>query len=376
MKKHILLLSATAILLALLSCSKDISTPDAVPACNLTVLIGQEEGITKSDYDSRKDFQISSVQILDFDHLGKLETDYYCDVTPTSNPVSVDIATFTGTKTVYAVANYSRMTLAKDFALSDFEAFTSDLKDNSPTQLVMVGKNQITVTEFDQNKNPSATAQSLSIYVKRLAAMIVLDKITVDFSKTSLSGATFSIQEIYLKNVVGKCHLGLDGLTGTAGAGVVPLALTDEEHTNYDNWYNKGTKAASGYPEVTVDSWTHACTEVAGGEGNTLKRCLFAYPNKTATDSHQATFGQRMTRLVVKALVTKAGVTPDGGVSTYYVFDLPVLLANRVYRISNVEITMLGKDNDDSDDDLQAGKVSPVITVDNWVNADPLTFEF
>lgn len=376
MKKQILLLSATAALLGLLSCNKDASAPAAKPTCNLTVLIGQEEGITKSDYDSRKDFQISCVQIFVFDHLGKLETDHYLDVTPTSNPVSVDIATFTGAKTVYAVANYSRMTLAKDFTITDFEAFTSDLKDNSPTKLVMVGKNEITVTEYDRNKNPNATAQSLNIYVKRLAAMIVLDKITVDFSKTSLSGATFSIQEIYLKNVVGKCHLGLDGLTGTAGADVLPKALSESEHTDYDNWYNKGTKAASGYPDVTVDSWTHTCTEVAGGEGNDLKRCLFAYPNKTITDSHQAVFGQRMTRLVVKALVTKTDVTPAGGVATYYVFDLPVLLANRVYRISNVEITMLGKDNDDSDDDLQAGKVSPVITVDSWVNADPLTFEF
>lgn len=378
MKKHIFLLTATAAMLALFACSKNADPtpyPDAATGCNLTVRIGHEAD-TKSDYDQRLDFQISSVQVFVFDSGGKMETDYYSDITPTSNPISVNIATFTGDKTVYAVTNYQRLTLAKDYSITDFEALTSDLSDNSPTKLVMVGKNQITVTEYDKNKNPSATAQSLSIYVKRLSAMVVLDKITVDFSNTSLSGATFSIQEIYLKNVVGKCRLGLDGLTGSAGADVVPLALTDTDHTNYDLWYNKGSKQASGAPAVIVDTWTHACTEVAGGEGNSLKRCLFAYPNKTTGDSHSTQFDQRKTRLVVKALVTKTGVTPDAGVATYYVFDLPVLVANRVYRFSNIVITMLGKDNDNSDEDLQAGKVSPVITVDSWVNADPLTFEF
>ena len=374
MKKQLLLLGA-ACLLGLFSCSKEAAAPDT--AANLRVMIGPDETLTKSDYDSRLDYQISSVQIFVFDDQGKLETDYYSDVTPTSNPVSVDLATFTGTKTVYAVTNFNRLTLAKDYLLTDFEALTSDLTDNSATKLVMVGKNTLTVTEYDKNKNPSAEAQTLTIYVKRLAAMVVIDKITVDFSKTSLAGATFTLQEIYLKNVVGKCHLGLTGVTAEEGANVLPIALTDDEHTNYDNWYNKGTKPAVGAPYVTVDTWPHPCTEVAGGDGNVLSRCLFAYPNKTTEDSHEAEFCQRMTRLVIKALVKKADVTPGTkGVVTYYVFDLPVLVANRVYRISNVGITMLGKDNDDNDDDLQAGKVRPAITVDGWVDADPLDFEF
>lgn len=377
MIKHILSFTASVALLGLLSCSQE-PAPEHLQATvggRLTIEIGPEPS-TKSAYSERQDNQISCYQVLVFDAQGRLETDYYSEITPTSNSVSVNIATFTGTKTVYAVVNYKRLTLAKDYSLSTFEALTSDLKDNSPTKLVMVGKNEVTVTEYDKNKNPSAAPQSMSIYVKRLAAMVVLDKITVDFSKTSLAGASFSIQEIYLKNVVGKCHLGLSGLTGSENADVLPNALDNDEHTNYDNWYNKGTKQATGAPEVTVDSWSHNCPEVAGGAGNALGRCLFAYPNKTTTDSHDSVFSQRMTRLVIKALVTKADVTPAGGVSTYYVFDLPVLLSNRVYRVSKVDITMLGKDNDDSDEDLQAGKVSPMITVDNWVDAAPLNFEF
>lgn len=380
MKKSILLLTAAVCLLGIFSCSKESvpQTPEPAPDGMLTVQVGPEAA-TKSAFAERLDFQISAVQILVFDSSGKLETDYYSQVTPTSNPVSVSMATFTGAKTVYAIVNYRRLILEKDYSLTKFEALTSDLNDNSPTKLVMVGKNTITVTEYDRNKNASATAQPLNIYVKRLAAMIVLDRITVDFSKTSLADASFTIKDIYLKNVVGKCHLGLNALTGTPGVDTVPVQLTDAEHGIADWWYNKLTKPASGnIPPVTYDTWTHDCTEVAGGSGNALNRCLFAYPNKTPinNDSHNSVFCPRLTRLVVKAHVTKADITPAGGVDTYYVFDLPVLVANRVYHIGNVVITMLGKDNDNTDDDLQAGKVSPTITVDGWVETNDLDFEF
>ena len=380
MKKSILLLTAAACLLGILSCNKEnvSQTPGPSPDGMLTVQVGPEAA-TKSAFAERLDFQISAVQIFVFDSAGKLETDYYSQVSPTSNPVSVSMATFTGAKTVYAVVNHKRLYLEKDYSITQFEAQTSDLKDNSPTKLVMVGKNTITVTEYDRNKNASATAQTLNIYVKRLAAMIVLDKITVDFSKTSLEDASFTIKDIYLKNVVAKCHLGLNALTGTPDADAVPVQLSDAEHSNANWWYNMFTKPTSGFiPPVTYDTWTHDCPEVAGGSGNALNRCLFAYPNRTPVnaDSHDSAFSPRLTRLVIKAHVTAEEITPDAGVDTYYVFDLPVLQANRVYHIGNVVVTMLGKDNDNNDDDLQAGKVTPTITVDGWVDTSELNFEF
>ena len=127
---------------------------------------------------------------------------------------------------------------------------------------------------------------------------------------------------------------------------------------------------------MTRDACDIGCGNVSGGDGNVLNRCLFAYPNRTGGDSHSGSFDQRKTRLGIKAHVQKDGVTPAGGIDTYYIFDLPVLQSNRVYRVSNVHITMLGKDDDDSDADLQAGKLSPVITVDGWTNTDPLTYAF
>lgn len=384
MKKNTFFLCAAAGLLALVSCSKNpVEEPARLtPTVPLTVTIGPES-LTKSAYSERKDYQISSVQIFVFDDQDKMENDFFTDVTPVDNTVSVDIATFTGPKTVYAVINAPRITLRKDQLLSTFEGRVSDLKDNSPTKLVMVGKNQITVQEYDKNKNPNATHQTLGIYVKRLAAMVVLDKVTVDFTGTSLEGGSITIKEVYLKNVVGICHLGLNGITENAKSAVVPISLNETEQKTVTNWYNVITKQATGAPDVTVDTQEIALTNVAGGDGNAVYRCLFAYPNQTVTDSHVAyntsnpdTWVARKTRLVIKAFVSKTSVIPGPGTYTYYVFDLPVLESNRVYHVGNIKITMLGKDNDDADDDLQAGKLNPAITVDDWTETTALDYEF
>jgi hypothetical protein len=132
-----------------------------------------------------------------------------------------------------------------------------------------------------------------------------------------------------------------------------------------------------------VDTQEIALTNVAGGDGNAVYRSLFAYPNQTVTDSHVAyntsnpdTWVARKTRLVIKAFVSKTSVIPGPGTYTYYVFDLPVLESNRVYHVGNIKITMLGKDNDDADDDLQAGKLNPAITVDDWTETTALDYEF
>jgi hypothetical protein len=96
----------------------------------------------------------------------------------------------------------------------------------------------------------------------------------------------------------------------------------------------------------------------------------------TTGDSHADTFNQRHTRFVVKAHVKAAAGYSDFDGDTFYVFDLPVLVANNIYRITSIKLTMLGKDNDDKDDDLQAGKIQPTITVDPWNGTTNLTYEF
>ena len=385
MKKNVFIFLAVTGLLAMVSCRKSIAEEPAaglVPTCPITVTIATDPA-TKSAYADRKDYQISSVQIIVFDGQDRLETDYFTTVTPTDDPVSVEIGTFTGPKIVYALVNHERLTLEKDMLLDDFEYSMSDLNENSPTKLVMMGRNQLVVQEYDKNKNPSVAPQTLNIYLKRLAAMIVLDKVTVDFTGTTLEGASFTIQEMYLKNVVGKCYMGLDGLTKEADTSVKPYPLEEEVNGDVTNWYNVITKQATGAPAVTVDSQEIAISNVSGGDGIAVSRCLFAYPNLTSTDSHvpynpsnPSSFVARKTRLVIKAFVSKSSVITNPGTNTYYVFDMPVLEANHIYRISNIKITALGKDNDVNDDNLQAGKVNSNLTTDDWTPTTTMSFEF
>lgn len=382
MKNTLSFLSVTALLLCMYSCSKTAATEPACPVPDgaITVHIGIDNAETKAAYNTTdfKDTQINTVQIFVFDAQGLLETDCYTSVTPAST-ATVTLATFTGAKTVYAVANHARETLAKDYRLTDFEEkILSDLGENTPTNLVMSGKNAITVTSYNRTGGDWNRPQSLDIYLKHLSTLIVLEKVTVDFSRTSLAGATFAIKELYLKNVVGKSRVGMSGNTAAAQAPNLPYILTESQFANSDNWYNKLTKQTTPVPPaVTFDECNITCSNVAGGDGTAMNRCLVAYPNATVPDSHDDTFCPRHTRLVLKAHVSKSGViTPAEGIDTYYVFDLPEINPNYIYKISNITLTMLGKDSDDKDDDLQQGRISPAITVDEWTCTTQLAYEF
>lgn len=365
-KTHHLLL-ATAIACTL-SCQKNvpIQGPDGQTGL-LEVTIGVPQ--TKSDNTALKDYQINSYQVFVFDSNGKKETDRYASITtsPAQNTVQVTVTTRTGAKTVYAIVNSPRLSFA---TLTALEGHLSDLKENSHTSLVMSGKNAKTVTEYDKNKDGEVVPQTMDIVVKRLAAMVQLDAVTVDFRNTSLEGGTFTIQEIYLKNVVGRAPLGVSGDPQTD----MPLPLGDTDHTNYDYWYNKLSKQASGAPAVTFEAFTKSCT--VAGTPTPIAHDLFAYPNKTDSDNTENTFSQRKTRLVIKAHVTSGTFSsPAVDEDTYYTFDLPVLVANNIYKIKNINITMLGKSDDTDDSKSLAGRITPTITVNPWTDTTELNYE-
>lgn len=377
-----LITMALAASLAALSCSKNAPAPEApseaVPDATLTVNIGMESEAVKATTAQVKDYQINKVQVFVFNAENKLETSFYEGGLTKDTSHSVKIATFTGTKTVYVIVNHDRITRYKPHVttVSDLEAELVDLSMNTPSSLVMSGKNTVTVGKYGSNGSAGQDSQiqAVSVYVKRLASMIQLDNISVDFRGTDLEGATFTVLQMYLKNVVGKARLGVAGLTGSAASAVLPLAIDDATHTNYAYWYNKGTLQASGAPEVTFENMSVPCS--VAGAATAMGRHLFAYPNRTTGDSHADTFDQRHTRLVIKAHVKSAAGYSDLDADTFYVFDLPALVANNIYKITSIKLTMLGKDDDDKDEDLQAGKIQPTITVDPWNGTTSLTYEF
>lgn len=372
-----------ALAATLASCSKSSPSPEAasgpVPDASLTVNIGMEDKDTKAPTSMVKDYQINKVQVFVFDNTNKLETSYYEGSLSKNITHSVKIATFTGVKTVYVLVNHDRITKFKPHTttIANFEAELTDLSMNTPSSLVMSGKNTVNVGKYGNNgaAGTDDDIQSVNVYVKRLTSMVILEKIKVDFSGTDLEGGTFSVKQIYLKNVVGKARIGVDGVTDTPGSTALPLAIDNTTHANPDNWYNKITLQTSGSPSVTFENDMSVNCSVDGTE-TSLGRHLFAYPNKTDADSHNNTFDQRHTRLVIKAHVKSATGYGDFDGDTYYVFDLPKLVANNIYRVKSIKLTMLGKDNDNSDEDIQAGKIQPVITVSPWIDTTELTYDF
>ena len=372
MKRFFSLFLTLAAAIGLLSCNKNApavsgDAPEAVPDATLTVNIGMENEAVKATAAQVKDFQIGKVQVFVFDAAGKLETSYYEQGLDKNTTHSVKIATITHFK-------------PHTTNVANLEAEITDLSMNTPSSLVMSGKNTVTVGKYGNNGAAGTDGEisAVNVYVKRLAAMIQLDNILVDFRGTDLEGGTFTVEQIYLKNVVGKARLGVAGLTGSAASAVLPLAIDDATHTNIDNWYNKFTLQASGAPAVTYESDMDATCNVSG-TATAMARHLFAYPNRQDTDTHSpatGTFSPRHTRFVIKAHVKAAAGYSDYDADTFYVFDLPVLQANNIYKITSIKITMLGKDSDDKDDDLQAGKIQPNITVDPWNGTTSLSYEF
>lgn len=401
MKKTISILATIAAVCSMMSCNKKGATPETVtpqPTNYITVNIGMEN-TTKAGFvtENTTDKKINTMQIFVFDADGKLETDLWKSYqTPLAGTASETIATFSGTKTVYAVCNRSRLVLPKDFTLANFEGelttqygatasctILSDLSENtyaaSTSNLVMSGKNTINVLEYNKNANaPTAStqeAQAVNIYVKRLAAMVKLEKVTVNFTGTSLEGATFTIKGMYLRNVVGKSRIGMSGTSAAASAAVYPIDLSTTITNTATNWYNRGKQSVGTGPAVSQENFTQAFTKV-DGTATAVNHCLLTYPNRTETDSNKATFDARLTRLVLHANIQKTGVIDtEAAGDCWYTFDLPKgLKANNIYKIENINISLFGASTDDDTLNDDPGRITPTVTVDNWANGATLNY--
>lgn len=377
MKKLSIFLAAIAATVGFVSCNKAV---DNTPAAEQEELGGAIEvninsiSETKAATGDMKDFQINQVQVFVFDKAtGRMETDKFVGGLSDNISTSVTLNTKTGAKVVYALVNHPRLYLTPGTTgelLTNFEARLTDLSENTAINLVMSGRNEINVV--DVNRNGTAIApQTMDVYVKRLVARIQLDALKVDFRDGSLQDATFTVKEIYLKNVVGKSPIGVQGNTASAGSAIAPIVLPDTQYAVADNWYNKMRKV-DGAPACVDDVYDQACT--VAGAATAQNRVLFTFPNNTVEDSNATSWNKRHTRIVIRAHVTKAAISIDK--DTYYVLDLPVLAANTVYEIKNVNITMLGKDDDNDDSNIDVGRFTPTVTVDDWTGITELNYEF
>jgi len=317
---------------------------------------------------------INSVQLFIFTPDGVLENSKYAfieDQEPTSVVCSMRTKTGEG-KTVYALVNAPKLT--KVGTLANLEATLSDLNDNTDDNLIMSGKREnVEVTDYTPY---TGEPTEFVIYVKKLAAAVQLNKVRVNFLNTELQGSTFKLKEFYLKNVVGRAPYGVatqgDG-TETAG---IPLPLSNEDRTNKNYWYNKLTLEST--PVYLTRDICNLNTQFisTGAPGNgattvTVARTLYAYPNATVADPEDGgsatVFSPRHTRLVLHGLISTGNNTTMSfsDKDFYYTFDLPQLEANKKYSIT-VNISMLGKENDNDDTKTTSGQAQPTVTIVDW----------
>ena len=394
MKKLAFLFAAVAVA-GMVSCQKNsspVAQDEPVQKTGvISVSIQTPTKETKAAKSSINDGKINSIQIFVFDAEGKVETSRYESSWNGSDPISV--TTKTGAKTVYAILNAARQnfsTIAKlegnsNQAGAGMEYFTN-LSDNAVDNLVMSGKNTVTVTAYDKNA-PGAAPQELTIRVKRLAAKVQLDKVTVDFRNTSLEGTELAIQDIYLVNVVGKSPYGI-ATPGTAASPTttgLPVALPNSVLSTMTNWYSlmKLPNPVTGSPAITYDlnlGDAYKCSgDYVAGTAKTMDRVFFCYPNPATAVQQSLVVPDAPVRtsIVIKGhLKNTSTVYVDTGIDkdTYYTFDLPAIEANKVYQIKNINITMAGADQ--PGERVSVGKVDMSIVVDEWFDAVELNYEF
>lgn len=366
MKRNFIL--AAVALFTAASCQKNIPTESVyeAPTGLLTVEVGNDASVTKVSDAVMKEHQINSVQVFVFTESGALETDLYKTYQPGSNePYSLSLTTRIGKKNVFAVVNAPRL---KHTSIQSLETDLSDLADNrvangsTQSNLVMTGMASTTVVEYSKL---SATPTPCTIMVKKLASAIQLSTVTTEFANTTLEGCSFKIKEIYVKNVVGKAPYSFSAV------------LSDEQRRMPANWYNKLVLDAKPIP-VTYD----LCDLPAVSSATiNVNRTLYVYPNSTVKDPDtlpggSVEYAPRPTRLVVHAVIS---ASPDHYAGTltdkdfYYTFDLPVLEANKKYKVSIV-ISMLGKTSDNDDSKTTSGYSQPTITVSDWDEVIDLTY--
>lgn len=260
---------------------------------------------------------LKSVQVFVFNSSNNLEA------YQSAETGSVNLTCTKGAKTIAAVVNGATLSGIK--TLSELSGTVSKFSENSAEGLVMYGTTAQTIE----------TNTSVSLEVARLAAKVVIGKITNNIKMTQYQGSPIAVNAIYLINVAGDAKF--------TGAYTPSLWLNQSKNSaSADNLYYENPSS------LTI---AHNASDASG-------HYFYCYPNPTESDSTDSEWSARHTRLVVEATV--------GGQTCYYPITLPVVNANTVYTVSELIITMIGTDSPDVAD--AKGSASFTITVAPWNN--------
>lgn len=230
-----------------------------------------------------------------------------------------------GERQVYALVNCPD--LSSISSMTALLATRSQLSNNTGTSFQMIGhQDGVTLP----NDSP------VTIDVHRLAARVVIKKITRAFTSSALAAKAFSIDQVFLINVAGDINFG--------------------ETTNPSVWFNQ---LAYNSEQATFTYDAPAATLANNASYSTVHN-FYAYPNPTVADSESTTWSARHTRLVVKASL--------GADVYYYPITLPELEANKSYEIEELILTRPGSDTPDKPVSIQ--ECSFQINVLGWTTVN------
>ena len=227
------------------------------------------------------------------------------------------------------------------------------LSDNMLNSLVMSGSKELEVK----------TSMSVSVDVKHIAAKIVLDKVTRDFTDPNLEEVPMRLKKIYVSNVAADCDYACSGGTPTIWNNQLGVLGTTPE--------NAALLVDGGLDEDL-------------GEGKTYSTAhtFYVYPNPVTADKTDNIWSPRKTRLVLECdyngrtcyyPVTIPGENYDVGAGTS-----PDIQRNKVYHINALTLKRPGSQNTESKEPPVQSDVSCTfsVSVADWEDDIPYTEVF
>lgn len=286
---------AALVMVAAVSCVSD-EEPHPVLSDNKDAMleIRMVSGTTKvSGEGGDEEAALSDCQVLVYDMTTRKLEAYE---KPSSSSSDVTLRCRTGLKEIIVLANAPD---ASGFvSYDDFLQKRSFLTDNNVGRLVMSGNASLDL---------KLSGGSVTVDLRRIAAKVILDKITVGFAQETYDDMDFILKKVYLTNVAGD-------MTYMAGT---PDPL---------QWYNKIVNTGSKDVEALISD-SLGDINLKDGADYTDKHHFYCYPNPYETDSFSsAEWSPRPTRLVVEAEL--------GGVLYYYPVVLPKMERNTRYHVS------------------------------------------
>lgn len=264
---------------------------------------------------------IGNLELLVFDANGELEDYSFQNGTVWSGELSCT----KGRKKVVALVN-TPFRFNKVARFSDLSSMRADLLDNTMTTCVLEGMLEVDVTN----------SQTLEVAVKRQVSKIIVEEIKLAFALDHMKYKTVNANAIYLINVPGDRAF-----------------FSDAAPTK---WYNQ-LKATETTAEILYDD----LRQIALTEDSPilLDHSFYTYPNPYTTDSQEATWSERPTRLVLELKINS--------VKSYYPVTLPTLMPNHRYRVS-LTITRPGSSSPDHPVDKYV--IAPTIKVEPWTEGE------